>query len=211
MDSDALPDEEPLPKTIDVVCIPANGAPIHLRTFKLSEIGSGTIPIDEYNLIEKRLGHIPNMTGAYKLPSFSWLKRQLNGSSERDFDQASLSAYYYVYTCFRESSGLLRNRYLERIQEGMSRIKRPLVYGDAFLFKTNASNVEQRGEYIDMDEDFVKALKDRKMVQLGILQRALICPEEAAGRRVDKGRKRIVMYYQNTKGRREDYFPVDTA
>ena len=155
-----LPGKDSTTETLTVVCIPADGSDIHLRTFALFDIGSETFSEAECNTIEKELKHIPNMKSIHEPGAFSWEKRRLYSRPNEGSCRESWNADHMMYTCSDGSDGLPRNSYLVDVQDGYPEYIRVNVYGDAFVFKKKFSAKHERTEYIDMDEDFVKEAKD---------------------------------------------------
>lgn len=156
-------------KNLEVVRIPYNATkPSHLspESILLIEIGTGDIGKDEYEDIEKKLQHIPDLEFLKDSETFSWPQRHLIiGQSYKNENFSSWDADYMMYACVDEEAGLPQNKYLEDIIEkqkgkgrwtAMGEIK---VYGDAFVFKmksdSEGSDEPKRAQYVDMDEDFL--------------------------------------------------------
>ena len=185
--------------TFKCVYIPDDGSPA-MCPLPLSEVGSGEITQAECNSVEKELKRIPNIISHHDDTYLRWEKRQLYVSMERGFEQESLNADYYMYTCMDGSLDLSRNSYLERIQEGLPADERTKAYGIAFLFKTTASGPHGRGEYIDMTQDFVEGLRAEESPERDILLRALMEPQEMDGVERIGGRGDKDIFYETACG-----------
>ena len=204
--STTTPHVNSMKETLKCVCIPDDGSPAYLCTLPLSEVDSENLTEEECNFIERQLKRIPNMKDLHDPFGFSWEKRQLHVGMERNFDRESLDADYYLYTCMDASSGLSRNSYLERIQEGLPADKRVKIHGIAILFKSTEYDIYGRGKYIDMTQEFVEGLEAGDSPERDILRGALMEPQEMEWRDLVEGGAKI---YYKTAGKVSELFVTD--
>lgn len=173
---------------LQVVRIPCDGSPMKLTTIPLIAIGDKKMPESACVDFETTIEHIPAMKSVDKPKRFSWAHRKLVGPVNNKVGLLPWQADYMMYLCLDERSGLPHNEELERLVRLGRGPAYPTmepfdVYGDAFVFRMEPqSKKSKRARYIDMDRDFIEAVKGLEIRYgnwaFATLRKLLVCPEE---------------------------------